>query len=114
RRLNEVGMSPDRTTPFPVGNTLATGAIHVKWGGANVDDGATDEVIVGTGEPGGSGGIPGGQLVGIGVLRATGRARGAAWVPEANALRGEAIWRIVSDPGNDDQQFAATTDGLYA
>ena len=112
RPLQEFAVSPNRGTLFPVGNTLACGAIHVVWGVAA--DGSADQVVVGTGEPGGSGGTPGGKMAGIGILRATGPAVGNDWQPEGAALRGEAVWRIVEDPDNRQQQFAATTDGLYA
>jgi hypothetical protein len=109
--LDEFAVSPNRDTLTPVGNTLACGAIHVVWGAANSD--ADDEVIVGTGEPGGSGGMPGGQLTGIGILRATGPASGTAWTVEAPSLRGEAVYRITERPDSRQEQFAATTDGLY-
>ena len=114
RPLDEFAISPNRDTLFPIGNTLATGAVHVVWGAAA--DGSADEVVVGTGEPGGGSGTPGGKVAGIGILRAVGPATGVPWSPvEASpALRGEAVWRITSDPSTAGQQFAATTDGLYA
>jgi hypothetical protein len=112
RPLNEFAISSNRDTLFPIGNTLACGALHVHWGAA--DDGSGDTVTVGTGEPGGSGGTPGGKIAGIGILRATGPATGAAWITEGpNLLRGEAFWRIVEDPGSAGQLFAASTAGLF-
>ena len=113
RPLDEFSVSPNRETLFPIGNTLACGALHVVWGAPAT--GSADEVIVGTGEPGGGGqGTPGGHVSGVGILRAVGPATGAAWTFEAPQLRGQAIWRITEDPLNRQHQFAATTDGLYA
>lgn len=112
RPLDEFAVSPNRDTLFPIGNTLACGAIHVLWGTAA--DGSGDEVIVGTGEPGGSRGTPGGQMTGIGILRSAGPATGGPWAIEAPALRGEAIYRITEDPNDRRQPFAATTNGVFS
>ncbi|HET9442762.1 MAG TPA: hypothetical protein VFO65_05525, partial [Acidimicrobiales bacterium] len=121
RPLDEFSVSPNRDTLFPIGNTLATGAVHVRWG--EPADGSDDEVVVGTGEPGAGGGAgtPGGKVAGVGILRAVGPAVGNPWLPveAAPGLRGESVWRITADPGTADtasrqQYFAATTDGLYA
>lgn len=114
RPLDQFVVSPGRSTLTPLGNALATGAVHVLWGGA--DDGSADEVFVGTGEPGGNAfGAAGGHVSGIGVLQATGPATGAAWtLPPANdALRGDAFWRITDDGVQRRQLLAATTSGLF-
>ena len=112
RPLDEFIVSPNRDTLFPVGNALACGAIHVSFGGAA--DGSADDVFVGTGEPGSTDGTPGGKMAGVGILHAVGPATGTPWTVEVPALRGERVWRIVEDPLNRDQLFAATSDGLYA
>lgn len=112
--IDQFVVSPGRATLTPVGNALATGAVHVLWGGA--DDGSADEVFVGTGEPGFHAlGAPGGHVAGIGVLQATGPATGASWTPPAanDALRGEAFWRITDDGVHRRQLLAGTTDGMY-
>jgi hypothetical protein len=112
RPLDAFAVTSNRDTLFPIGNTLACGALHVHWGASA--DGSGDTVTVGTGEPGGSGGTPGGKIAGVGILRATGPATGTAWSVEGPAsLRGEAFWRIVEDPGSEGQLFAATTAGLF-
>ncbi len=114
RPLDEFVQSPNRDTLTPVGNALACGAIEVLWGAAT--DGSQDEVWVGTGElTGGAGGLPGGQLRGIGILHALGPAAGAGWsiAPNPTPPRGTAVFRIADDPGRRDQLVAGTTDGIY-
>ena len=113
RPLNEFLSFSNRETLFPIGNTLACGALHVHWGAAA--DGSGDTVTVGTGEPGGGlQGLPGHAIGGVGILRATGPATGVAWAREDPAtLRGEAFSRIVEDPGSAGQLFAASTAGLF-
>lgn len=120
RPLDEWRESPDRTDIGKVANSLACGAVHVIWGAAV--NGSQDEVWVGTGELyGGASEAPGGQVAGIGLLTATGPAAAGAWsvvLGESAAanfatLRGRAVFRIVGDPGNPQQLFAATTNGFY-
>jgi hypothetical protein len=112
RPLDEFHVSPGRGAAFPMGNCLACGALHVAFGAAA--DGSGDVVTVGTGEPGGSDGTPGGNLAGIGVLRATGPAAGTPWSLEGDpAFRGQAFFRIVADPGDPNRLVAATTAGLF-
>ncbi|MEO6713573.1 MAG: hypothetical protein ABIM89_09120, partial [Mycobacteriales bacterium] len=119
RPLDDWQESPDRADIGTVANSLACGAVHVIWGTAA--NGSQDEVWVGTGEIGGAGGTPGGKIAGIGLLHAVGPAASGAWQvllkdsPAANpeSLKGHAVIRIVGDPDNEQQLFAATTNGLY-
>lgn len=121
RPLDEFVVSPGRSTLFPVGNALACGAIQVIWGAAT--NGSQDEVIVGTGEQGGSGGTPGGSMSGIGILSAVGPATSGGWIQHVGSntlpsdtddLRGEVVWRIAADPLQNGQLYAATSKGLYS
>jgi hypothetical protein len=110
-------------------NTLANGAIHVRFdAGGNL---ANDEVWVGTGEPDtrDEPSVLGfqGQYGGVGVLHARGpvqavRANGNTdpWTREAQprpgvyrGLRGAGVFSIVADPRNADHLVAATTRGLH-
>jgi hypothetical protein len=121
----------DRTDVGNVASALACGAVYVKFGAAA--DGSQDEVWVGTGEPsltqgglsavtgaGPGGGLPGGQLAGIGFLHRD-PAVGPAWTvvkgdaasADPDTLRGGMCYRIAADPGNPDQLVAGTTNGLY-
>jgi hypothetical protein len=116
--LDEFVVSPNRSTMFPVGNALSCGAIHVHWGAAVT--GADDIVTVGTGEPGGSGadlaGLPGGRVVGIGIMQAIGPGTGTPWSRPGggDALRGHVVSRIVENPLSATHLFAATSDGVYS
>jgi hypothetical protein len=109
--LDAFSVSPNRETPFAVGNSLASGAIHVAWKGPA--DGSADIITVGTGEPGGRRGTPGGKMAGVGVLRKVGSGSSPGWSFEAPDLRGEAVYRVVQAPGDDARLFAATTAGLF-
>jgi hypothetical protein len=126
----------DRTDVGNAACALACGALYVKFGGAA--NGSQDVVWVGTGEPsltegglpgvpGGEvgGGLPGGQLAGIGFLHRD-PALGPGWRVEkgdpvgtdADTLRGKQCYRIAADPANHDpanpdQLVAGTTKGLY-
>lgn len=112
--LDQFVVSPGRNTLTPVGNALATGAIHVLWGSAA--DGSADEVFVGTGEPGGDGsGRAGGHIAGIGILHAVGPATGAAWTrpSDTDRLRGASVRRIAEDPLHRFQLLAATSRNMW-
>ena len=120
--LDEFVVSPNRHTMTPMGSALACGAIHVRWGTSTL--GADDEVFVGTGEPKSftnapnpdpGGPHPGGNLVGIGIVHATGPALGNPWLTDqgGDQLRGEAVARIVASPRNDQDLYAATNAGLW-
>lgn len=120
--LDEFVVSPNRHTITPMGSALACGAIHVRWGASTL--GADDEVFVGTGEPKSftnapnpdpGGPHPGGNLVGIGILHATGPALGNPWLTDqgGDQLRGEAVARIVASPLDDEDLYAATNAGLW-
>jgi hypothetical protein len=121
----------DRTDVGNIASALACGAVYVKFGGAA--DGSQDVVWVGTGEQsltqggipavtgaGPGGGLPGGQLAGIGFLRRD-PAVGPGWTvvkgdpvaTDADTLRGAMCYRIAADPSNPDQLVAGTTKGLY-
>lgn len=109
--LDAFSVSPNRETPFPVGNSLACGAIHVAWRAPA--NGSGDIITVGSGEPGGSRGTPGGKMAGIGMLRKVGPGLTPAWSVEGPVLRGEAVYSIAQAPGDDARLFAATTAGLF-
>jgi hypothetical protein len=121
----------DRTDVGNIASALACGAVYVKFGAAA--DGSQDVVWVGTGEQsltqgglpavlggGPGGGLPGGQLAGIGFLHRD-PAVGPGWTVEkgdprgtdADTLRGAMCYRIAADPANPDQLVAGTTRGLY-
>jgi hypothetical protein len=116
----------DRTDVGNVAAALACGAVYAKFGAAA--DGSQDEVWVGTGEPvlfgggrvGGTGGLPGGKLAGIGFLHrdpAVGPGwtvvKGDAATVDPQTLRGARCYRIAADPGNLGQLVAGTTNGVY-
>jgi len=118
----------DRTAIGNLSAALACGAVHVRFGAAA--DGSQDEVWIGTGEQslssaealpvGPGGGLPGGQLAGIGFLHLDPSAgpgwtvvKGGTSAAEPDTLRGESFYRIAADPGNDTQLVAGTTKGLY-
>ena len=121
RPLDDWQETPDRTDIGVFAAALACGAVHVIWGAAA--NGSQDEVWVGTGElnAGGTREIPGGPAAGIGFLHSTGPATGGAWTVvlgehtsvNVESLRRRAVFRIVGDPGNRDQLFAATSNGFY-
>lgn len=118
RPLDEWRESPDRADVGVIANALACGSIHVEWGGAQ--DGSADEVWVGTGElTGDATPAPGGRVRGVGFLTTGPGAAGWSVVKgdpasaDPDTLRGETIVRIVADPGNPQQLFAATSKGIY-
>ncbi len=101
---------------------LACGCLWVRFGASA----ATDEVLVGTGEPLGLlpvshpvQGTPGRGNEGVGVLRSVGPAlsaeTGAPWTLEATNLANKRIYRIVADPtqATPTSFVAATSDGLW-
>jgi hypothetical protein len=100
-------------------NPLTCGCLLVKFG-AN-PSGADDDVFVGTGEiEPSAGGIPGGQLGGVGVLfsrgpvpKALADPLGNPWEREGKNLRGFGIYRLAFQPDNPDRIVAATSHGLY-
>jgi hypothetical protein len=116
----------DRTDVGNVASALACGAVYARFGAAA--DGSLDTVWVGTGEPalfgggraGGTGGLPGGKLAGIGFLHGD-PAVGPGWTivkgdaasADPDTLRGGRCYRIAPDPGSLDQLVAGTTRGLY-
>jgi len=71
------------------------------------------------GGPGG--GLPEGNLLGIGLLNRDPAVNGGAWqvvkgddaATDPDTLRGESFFRIVADPAHKDQLVAATTKGVY-
>ncbi|WP_123025997.1 hypothetical protein [Mycolicibacterium stellerae] len=97
----------------------ALGCLLVRWGvTAGADDPTKDEVWVGTGEGGGfTDGMPGDQLVGIGVLHGTDPTSkpvaDPAFVVEATNLLGATVSRVVAQPGAAGL-VAATSKGLFA
>ena len=116
----------DRSDVGNLASALACGAIYARFGADA--DGSKDVVWVGTGEPvlfgggqlGGTGGLPGGKLAGIGFLHrdpAVGPGwsvvKGDAASADPDTLRGARCYRIAADPGNLDQLVAGTTNGLY-
>jgi hypothetical protein len=119
RPLDEWRESPDRADVGVIANALACGSIHVvTWGGAA--DGSADEVWVGTGEHiGDATAAPGGRVRGVGFLTTGPGAagwsvvKGDAASADPDTLRGATIMRIVGDPGNPQQLFAATSRGVY-
>ncbi|HZG94531.1 MAG TPA: hypothetical protein VEZ46_07450, partial [Mycobacteriales bacterium] len=119
RPLDEWRESPDRADVGVIANALACGSIHVvAWGGAA--DGSADEVWVGTGEHiGDATAAPGGRVRGVGFLTTGPGAagwsvvKGDAASADPDTLRGATIMRIVGDPGNPQQLFAATSRGVY-
>jgi hypothetical protein len=124
----------DRTAITPASNTLACGAVHVRWAPAgSANPPADDEVWLGTGEPNPRQqptdyGVLG-YYGGVGILHATGpvaavRANPNAdpWTRQAQprpgppayqGLRGAGIFAITADPDDPRRLVAATTRGLH-
>jgi hypothetical protein len=98
---------------------LTCGCLLVTFGAAA--DGSADDVYVGTGElTPGTGGLPGGELGGVGVLHldkplpaALADPFGRHWKREAKNLTGAGIYRLAQDPANPAALVAATSIGLF-
>jgi hypothetical protein len=121
----------DLTDVKTISSALSCGAVHVIWGAQ--DDGSLDVVWVGTGEaglydgglgPAGAGGelagLPGGGLLGVGLLQrdpsvdtAWHVVKGDPVTTDPDTLRGHGFFRIVDDPADPKQLVAATSNGLY-
>jgi len=122
----------DRRAITPSSNTLACGAVHVRFAApGTADPEGKDEVWLGTGEPNAlrtpmDTGVQG-FYGGVGILSAVGpvakaRASNAdPWIRQAQprsgppvyrGLRNEGVFSFAVDPGNDRRLVAATTRGL--
>lgn len=86
-------------------DALSVGALAVAFstGGA-----ATDDVYVGTGEPGPSDGY-----FGIGVRHSTSGGAPGSWATEATNLAGRDIYRLFLDPDVAGRVWVATTAGIF-
>jgi hypothetical protein len=106
-------VSPNRTTVTPVGSALSCGALYVNFGTAA--SGADDEIYVGSGEPSDTnpGGNPGGNLLGVGILKRDNPTGEWRVDPGGEALRGHFVCRIVASPLDKNHLFAATSAGVY-
>ncbi|MEP7384645.1 MAG: hypothetical protein ABI910_23440, partial [Gemmatimonadota bacterium] len=103
--LDDYAVSPTLTAGSLEADSLATGAIEVRFGATA----ATDLVYVGTGEPNGNADA----YFGIGVKRSAAGGAPGTWTLEGTNLAGRGIYRIVIDPDTTANVFAATTAGLF-
>jgi hypothetical protein len=118
RSLDRFEATPARQNIDRPANRFACGAIAVRFGGAS------DTIVVGTGEPwhdpGATaaqriGAAPGQPIGGVGIFigthtLATGE---VTWVHEAADLLGASVYRIALEPGTGTRMVAATSRGLY-
>ena len=120
----------DRGTITPASNTLACGAVYVRFAPAGTPDPhAVDEVWLGTGEPdplqhpadlgnvGTYGGV--GILHAVGPVAATRAGNPDPWTRQAQpragyaGLRGAGVFSLTPDPADARRLIAATTRGLH-
>jgi hypothetical protein len=101
--MDDYAVSPTFTSGLEA-DSLSVGALAVKFGASA----ATDQVFVGTGEPGAGDGY-----FGVGIKFSPGGGAPGTWTLEATNLAGSDIYRIAIDPDNSSQVYAATTKGLF-
>jgi len=100
--LDDYSVSPGFTSQLEA-DSLSVGSLAVRFGLTS----ATDQIFVGTGEPGNDG------YFGVGIKFSPAGGAPGSWTLEATNLAGCAIYRIVIDPDNPANAYAGTSIGLY-
>ena len=103
--LDDYSVSPSLITGSTEADSLAVGAIAVRFGATA----ATDLVYVGTGEAN----LNADAYFGVGIKRSDSGGAPGTWTLEATNLAGLGIYKIVIDPDDPTRVFAATTAGLF-
>ncbi|MDB5354914.1 MAG: hypothetical protein JWN24_1367 [Phycisphaerales bacterium] len=103
--LDDYSVSPSSITGATEADSLAVGAIAVRFGAAV----ATDLVYVGTGEANSNFDA----YFGVGIKRSASGGAAGTWTLEATNLAGRGVFKIVIDPDDPTKVFAATTAGLF-
>ncbi len=103
--LDDYSVSPSLITGSTEADSLAVGAIAVRFGATA----ATDLVYVGTGEANNNFDA----YFGVGIKRSDSGGAPGTWTLEATNLAGRGVFKIVIDPDDPTKVFAATTAGLF-
>lgn len=100
--LDEYAVSPSYTSRLEA-DSLSVGSLAVRFGVSS----ATDQIFVGTGEPGSDG------YFGVGIKFSAQGGAQDTWTLEATNLAGCSFYRLVIDPDNSGNVYAASSIGLY-